>query len=82
VSGLLPHLSRVCREVRDNAGLRQLDIAAEVHRSDASVSRFEAGQFWPHYTDELVAAYAAVADVLPIELWLRAVMAWAEDGGE
>lgn len=79
MSGLLPHLVRVCQEARDGAGLRQLDIATNVHRSSASVSRFESGQFWPHYADELVAAYAAAAGVQPIALWVRALMSWADE---
>lgn len=82
MSGLLQHLGRVCREARTSAGMSQLDIATQVDVSDASISRFERGRFWPHYTDRLVAAYAAAAGVPPIELWTQALERWGDEGGE
>lgn len=36
--------------------------------------------FWPHYADEIVAAYAALVDVPAIVIWRRAIAAWDLEG--
>jgi transcriptional regulator with XRE-family HTH domain len=80
VAGLLPHLGRVCREARVNAGLRQIDVATAAGTSHASLSRFETGRYWPKNPDAWVDAYAAETGIEPLDLWAAAVEAWRASG--
>lgn len=71
------HLVDVCREARDRSGASKTKIAAAINKGEQSVSRFEQGVGgWHTQTGELVAAYAALEGVPPIELWQRAIDLW------
>lgn len=71
--GLLIPLGRILREVREGAGVLQVDIALKAGVSRSVVSRFESGRRWPEKgPDRLVAAYAEECGLSEGELWKRA----------
>lgn len=75
---MLQHLGWACREARVNAGLRQIDVATAAGTTHASISRFEAGEYWPKHPDAWVAAYASEVGVPGVELWARALEHWRD----
>lgn len=66
-------LGGVCRQARLDAGRHALDIATAAGVSEATISRFEAGDGWRWKTDEIVAAYATETGLTALALWRRAV---------
>lgn len=70
---MVGRLGETCRQAREDAGLRALDIATAAGVSEATVSRFERGTGWPLRTDAIVAAYERECGLPPGELWRRAV---------
>lgn len=73
---MLRYLGQACREAREVAGLRQIDIATTAGTTHATISRFETGRAWPIDPDRVVGAYGSELDIAPIELWLAAVERW------
>jgi transcriptional regulator with XRE-family HTH domain len=76
MGGVLDQLGRACLRARENAELRQLDIATTAGVTHATVSRFESGARVPRDLDRLVAAYGHECDVEPYDLWIAALDAW------
>jgi hypothetical protein len=70
-------IASVCRDERERVKANRTVVAAKVNRSEDVIRRFETlrGQWSPH-TPEIVAAYAELAGVEPIELWQRAIDSW------
>jgi transcriptional regulator with XRE-family HTH domain len=74
---MLDWLADTLRTAREEAGVRQHDVALAAGINDSNLSRFERGQAgWPRHTDEMVSAYAAALGVRPVDLWLKAATAW------
>lgn len=71
------YLADVCREVREQQGANRSVIAAQFNTSEWTVRRFEmqTGK-WSAQTDELIAAYAHLAGIEPVDLWQRAIDRW------
>jgi hypothetical protein len=66
-------LGSACREQRQRAGLRLIDIALEAATAESNVHNFERGHHWLRSTDELVAAYAQLCGATAKVLWQAAV---------
>lgn len=66
-------LGRVAREMREQRGFTQLDVASRAGVSEPTVGRFEAGTGWRRETDAIVAAYAVEAGVTAADIWRAAV---------
>jgi transcriptional regulator with XRE-family HTH domain len=79
---MLHHLGLTCREAREAAGLRQIEIAVSAGTSHATISRLETGRAWPMHPDVVVAAYAAEAGTEPLALWAEAVQRWHATAAE
>lgn len=75
---MLQHLGRACREARIAGGLRQIDVATRAGTTHASISRFEAGEYWPRNPDAWVDAYAVELGVTSLELWSDAFARWRD----
>jgi hypothetical protein len=84
-------LAQACRQIREEAGVHQIDIAALVRKpipgggtkpsAISSVYRFEIGTGWPRNADEYVNAYAKTAGLAdPRLVWDRALALWRKHG--
>jgi len=80
---MLRYLGQTARELRLAAHVSPARIAAELDVSESTVRRFEAGGNWPHKrsADRTVAVYAQQTGTTPIEIWRRALEAWATAEG-
>ena len=76
---LLPWLGRACRQAREERGVKQVKIAAEIEVNQATIARFEDGIAWPRQPEEVLMAYASVLDTDMRLLWLRAFVLWLEN---
>jgi DNA-binding XRE family transcriptional regulator len=72
-------LGRVCREAREQRAVKRVHIAAKLDVNEQTIGRFEAGRP-ARDPDLVVAAYGAVLDIDPRELWLDAARRYLEDG--
>lgn len=80
-TGLLPHLARVARQARKDAGVPRAPICARVvhHRTgrvgvaDSTLARFEYAHHWPEDPDAVMVAYAEELGIDVCLLWDRAV---------
>jgi transcriptional regulator with XRE-family HTH domain len=75
---MLQHLGQACREARVAAGLRQIDVATSAGTTHATISRFEAGLYWPKDPDAWVKAYADELGVDSLHLWAEAITRWRD----
>lgn len=66
-------LGRVCRDAREEAGLRQLEIAMTAGVSGYTISMFEHGRGWKRDVEAIVAAYEKECGLPEDELWRRAI---------
>ncbi len=66
-------LGATCRDARQAAGLRQIDIAVRAGVAETTIGRFERGARWAWNTDTIVAAYAQELRVKPDDLWRSAL---------
>lgn len=74
-------LARAARTLREQAGRKQVHVAAELGIDQATIYRFEEGTRWPRHADDIVAAYARDLDIDdPREIWRLAVDMWLEHG--
>ncbi len=71
------YLADVCREAREKAGRNQNYIAGQIGSGIDKVKNFELQKIrWSPDTDLLVATYAELASVDPVDLWQRAIDRW------
>lgn len=76
-TGLQPWLARTARELREQHGVKLIDIATRAGVAENTIHRFER---WPGYrreTDRIVAAYAHELEITPADIWAAAIAAWA-----
>lgn len=66
-------LGAACRIAREQAGLRQIDVATESCVTEGTISKFEAGIGGWRDADAIVAAYADLLDTEPEALWRAAI---------
>ncbi len=76
---LLPWLGRACRQAREERGVVQVKIAAEIEVNQATIARFEDGIAWPRQPEEVLMAYASVLEMDVRLLWLHAFVLWLEN---
>ena len=69
---MLKELGRVAREVREEAELRQVDIATPAGVDHAVISNFEIGIRFPERLDPVIDAYEEECGLSPGDLWRRA----------
>lgn len=69
---MLQQLGRVAREAREDAGLRQIDIATAAGVVHAVISNLERGFRYPERLDEVVDAYEKECGLPVGEIWRRA----------
>jgi transcriptional regulator with XRE-family HTH domain len=74
---MLKHLAAAARAAREQAGVRQIDIATVAGVGHASISRFERGIAWPDNLDAILAAYAEETGRDERELWAAALERWS-----
>ena len=79
VRPLLPWLGRACRTAREEAGIKQVRIAAAIDVNQATIARFEDGTAWPRNPEELLMAYANELFMDVRLLWLHAFVLWLEN---
>lgn len=72
-------LGRVCREAREQRGVKRVHVAARLDVNEQTIQRFEDGRL-PRDPDITVAAYGEVLDVDSRELWLDAARRFFEEG--
>lgn len=73
---VMPALSEVCAEAREDSALTRTQIAAQLGKAESAVWRFEhPKRGWPagHALDDTVQAYADLCQVDPYEIWQRAI---------
>jgi transcriptional regulator with XRE-family HTH domain len=78
-------LARVARQLRTQAGCKQVEIAAALsrvgeHTDQSTVYRFEQARAWPRSPETLIAAYAEELEVDAREIWALAIALWQEHG--
>lgn len=69
---MLEQLGRVAREAREEAGLKQLDIATAAGVSHVVISNLERGARYPERLDEVVGAYEEECGLRRGDLWRTA----------
>lgn len=69
---MLKQLGQTLREIRDEAEVKRVHIAAELDVTESSVWRVETGKGWPRDADKFVAAYEVVCGVPAADVWRRA----------
>ena len=76
---LLPWLGRACRTAREEAGIKQVRIAAAVDVNQATIARFEEGAAWPRNPENVLMAYASELFMDVRLLWVHAFVLWIEN---
>jgi ribosome-binding protein aMBF1 (putative translation factor) len=71
--GMIHWLAMACRQAREEAGIPQMDIAAQIHRDPATIFRFEEGKRWPRNVDLIVQGYAECLGITSEKLWGEAL---------
>ena len=67
-------LGAACRDAREQAGVRQIDVQLEAElKSEGTISKFEAGTGGWSLADRIVDAYAALVGVESDDLWRAAL---------
>lgn len=69
---MLQVLGRVAREAREEAGLKQIDIATTARVSHVVISNLERGFRYPERLDEVISAYEEECGLETGALWKRA----------
>lgn len=78
---MLYWLARAAKELREEAGRKQVHIAATMSIDQSSIYRFEQGNAWPRQTDLVVAAYAEDLEIADArDIWRRALDLWDAEG--
>jgi transcriptional regulator with XRE-family HTH domain len=73
---LLHNLAYVARRAREDAGLRQIDIATRAGVNHATISAFERALVWPQDPERTIEAYAAETGREARALWAEALRGW------
>lgn len=73
---MLDYLGQAARAAREQAGLRQIDIATTADVSHVTISEFERGGGWPERLDEILVAYAEETGCEQVDLWEEALELW------
>ena len=80
----MPYLGHACRDARlaanSGRGIKLIHIAAELDRSEATMSRFERGEVQPIDVDATVLAYARELEINPLALWAAALDLAKDEG--
>ena len=76
---LLPWLGRACRTAREEAGVKQVRIAAAIDVNQATIARFEDGVAWPRNPEDVLMAYANELFMDVRLLWVHAFVLWIEN---
>jgi len=75
----LPWIGRACRRAREERGIHQVQIAADLSVNQATVARFEDGTSWPRRPEEVLMAYASELGIDVRLLWLHGLVLWLEN---
>lgn len=78
MAGMVYWLAKAARQARQEAGRKQVHIAASIDRDQSMIARFERGSAWPRDVDRIVAGYADDLGITEIALWERALALWAD----
>lgn len=74
-------LARAASELREEAGRKQVHIAATMSIDQSTIYRFEQGRIWPKRADLVVAAYAEDLEIDDARaIWRRALEMWEAQG--
>lgn len=78
---MLYWLATAAKQLREEAGRKQVHIAASLSTDQSSIYRFERTDTWTRDPDLLIAAYADDLDIEdPREIWELALTMWREQG--
>ena len=75
----LSWIGRACRQVREERGVMQVQIAAAMRVNQATIARFEDGTAWPRRPEEVLMAYANQLGMDVRVLWLHGFVLWIEN---
>ena len=75
----LPWVGRACRQVREEKGVHQVQIAAAIRVNQATIARFEEGTAWPRRPEEVLMAYASELGMDVRLLWLHGFVLWIQN---
>lgn len=70
---MLQALARVAKDARLQGPKKRSHYAAAADLDQSAITRFEQGKRWPKNPGRIVAGYAQVLGIDPVELWARAV---------
>ena len=73
---MLQWIASAAKKAREDAGRKQVHIAASADKDQSSIYRFEKADGWPRDPDEILRAYAEDLDLHPIDLWGTALENW------
>lgn len=79
--GMMFWIRVAAKEIRQEHGHSPARIAAERDVRESTVTRFEAGTTMQVDEDRMIAAYARVCGMEPIEFYERALALWRADAG-
>ena len=71
-------IGRACRRAREERGVVQVEIAAEIEVNQATIARFEDGIAWPRRPEQVLLAYANLLGIDVRVLWLHGMVLWIE----
>jgi len=77
---MLYWLKRAAKELRAEAGRKQVHVAASMDADQSTVWRFENDEGWPRNPDVFIAAYADDLGVTAFDIWSHALELWEADG--
>lgn len=79
-SRCLVYLGRVCRDIRQDAGLSMELLGVAAGSSSQVIRRFEHGKTVPRDLEDVVCCYAEIAGRDAREVWKEAVDRWVKYG--
>lgn len=80
---LLSVLIEFAVEVREDRDKKNYDVGSLGGIDPSTIKRFEEATLWPREIEKIVAGYARVAGVPPVEFWRRTLDRWeASEGAE
>ena len=77
---MLDFLAETARQLRVEAGLMQVEVAAAAKKDQSVIYRFEAGYGWPRDTDLILAGYGEALGIDCRDIWGLAHKRWVETG--
>lgn len=76
--GMIFWVATAAKAARQDAGLRQVHVAAAIDRDQATIFRFERGDAWPRDPDLILHGYELALELDPFDIWQAAVDLWRD----